>query len=145
MRASRDDFDRQDVDNDISGNVYGVAGQFGNVYGDVHIHGQSTTPPPPNNEPPSQAEAVARAKRKTKGGAKARRKRRDAAERARQQRREEDRKAIKGCGLLVLLLGVSGLVALGFYTQEWATAGALVGVVAILLFLWGAGLAMHDD
>ncbi|WP_406337643.1 hypothetical protein [Streptomyces sp. NBC_00649] len=145
MGASRDDFERQNVDNDISGTVYGATGQFGHVYGDVHFHGPSSTPHQPPPVSPKQGEAEAGAKRKKKDGAKARRKRREAAERARQQRRVEDRKAIKGCGLLVLILGFSGFAVLGFYTQEWATAGVLMGVVAIVLFLWGAGMAMHDD
>ncbi|MDF2272096.1 hypothetical protein P2Q00_42805 [Streptomyces coacervatus] len=145
MGASWDDSEQPNVNNDISGTVYGTTGQFGNVYGDVHIHGPSSMPHPPKTEPSQQGEAVAGAKRRKRDRAKTKRKRRKADGRARQQRREEDRKAIKGCGLLVLLLGVSGFVALGLYTREWATAGVLMGVVAIIVFLWGAGMAMHDD
>ncbi|MEV0093679.1 hypothetical protein [Streptomyces sp. NPDC050738] len=144
MGASRDDSEQQNVDNDISGSISGAAGQFGNVYGDVHLHGPSSMPHRPKDEPSKQGEGTTGAKRKKKDGAKSRRKRREVAERARRQRREEDRKAIKGCGLLVLLVGMSGFVALGFYTREWATAGVLMGVVAIVLFLWGAGMALRD-
>ncbi|WP_142881340.1 hypothetical protein [Streptomyces malaysiensis] len=141
MGASHDDFDRQDVDNDISGTVYGAAAQFGNVYGDVHFHGPST-PHFPDAEKPKQG---ANAANRKKGGANAKGKKREAAEQAKQRRREEDKKAVKGCALLVLLLGVIGFSALGFYTHDWATAGLLVGVISVVLFLWGAGMTLHDD
>ncbi|MET9146514.1 hypothetical protein [Streptomyces sp. NPDC004042] len=144
MGAPQDNFDRQDIENEISGHIYGVAGQFGNVYGDVHVHGPST-PHPPNNEPSRQDAPVEKKVGKKQGGVEAKRMRREAAEQARLQRRDEDRKTIRGCGFLVLLLGVPGFVTLGLYTQEWLTAGVLTGVVAIILFLWGAGVAMHDD
>ncbi|MFJ6695575.1 hypothetical protein ACIQM4_05840 [Streptomyces sp. NPDC091272] len=143
MEASQDDFDRQHVENDMSGNVYGTSGQFGNVYGDVHFHGP-TSAPPPFDGAPKQAEGVRRAKRK-KNSTRGKRQRREAAERARQQLRADDNKAIKGCGLLVLGLAVPGFIYLGLVTRDWAATGVVVGVVAVVLFLGGAGMAMRGD
>lgn len=143
MEASRDDFEQQHVDNDMSGNVYGTSGQFGNVYGDVHFHGP-TSVPPPSDGAPKQAEGVGGAKRK-KNSAKGKRQRREAAERARHQLRADNNKAIKGCGLLVLGLAVPGFIYLGLMTRDWAAACVVVGVAAVILFLGGAGMAMRGD
>ncbi|MET8811089.1 hypothetical protein ABZW47_03710 [Streptomyces sp. NPDC004549] len=93
MGEPGNDSDRQDVDNEISGNVYGSAGQFGNVYGDVHIYGPSPTPRPPSNEPSKRDDASESSKRTKRDRAEDERKRRAEAERARHQRREEDQKA----------------------------------------------------
>ncbi|MFD4629099.1 hypothetical protein ACFVYR_04255 [Streptomyces sp. NPDC058284] len=132
MEEARDDCARQNVTNDMSGNAFGISGQFGNIYGDVHFHGPNSVPHP-SCDAPKQDEDIVGAKRK----------KREAAERARQRLEAEDNKAIKGCGLLVLVLAAPGFAVLGYCTHDWTTAAVLVGIAAALLFLWGGGLVMR--
>jgi hypothetical protein len=145
MRASDEGSDEQHIHNDISGNVNGAAGQFGNVYGDVHMH---ASPSGGGLDKEELARLAAEAAREAFEAMKAQdaevaneeneeRQTAQAANRA--VRAEDDKRLVKGCSLFALIVAVIGFIILGFYTREWVASGVVAGIGGLVIIFWGAG------